>query len=109
MRRFTKHEPSKLALLWQKIKTSGKNTWRKVLCKNISPPPKKEDKGMWVKSSQTHLWRTIAPAFNKHGWAWIGPEEDKEKASKPWETNKRTVTPLAGSIYARWASEQPPI
>ena len=37
---------------------------------------------MWVHISQTDLWRTIAPAFNEYGWAWIGPEEDK--ALKPW-------------------------
>ena len=80
MRKFTKHEPSKRVRLWQKIKTSCKNTWRKVSCKKISPPTK--DKGMWVHISQTDLWRTIAPTFNEYGWAWIGPEEDK--ALKPW-------------------------
>ena len=63
---------------------------------------------MWVHSSQTHLWRTIAPAFNEYGWAWIGPEEDKDNTPKPWlstVTPKQRFTP--GSIYDRWANDMP--
>ena len=116
-----RHEPSKRARLWQKIKTRCKNTWRKVSCRKGSRIEEKytpKVKGMWVHDSQTQLWRTIAPAFNKHGWAWIGPDEDKEKTPKPWETTvpETKVTPSPpskrppfhpGSICARWACELP--
>ena len=68
---------------------------------------------MWVHDSQTQLWRTISPVFNEHGWAWIGPDEDKEKTPEPWLS---TVTPSSpsqrrsfnpASIFARWACELP--
>ena len=35
---------------------------------------------------------TPHPSFNKYGWTWIGPEEDKDNKPKPWKENINTVT-----------------
>ena len=101
--------------IWKNIKTC----WGKRKSSQIEPTNKVID-GAWVHKSQTQYMRaywpeflsepmyflkfsslpenidrdflTPHPSFNKYGWAWIGPEEDKDNKPKPWEENSNIVT-----------------
>ena len=101
--------------IWKNIKTC----WGKRKSSQIEPTNKVID-GAWVHKSQTQYMRaywpeflsepmyflkfsslpenidrdflTPHPSFNKYGWTWIGPEEDKDNKPKPWKENSNIVT-----------------